>query len=294
MVNHSIRFAVIGGDLRQIKLMNILAKEGYLVNTLGLNKEKIESNVKLSNDLREVISNSDIIIGPIPCSKDNKSLYSDYLDSTVMLEDIFKNISENQVFIAGNISPEIKKIADNYKFKIIDLLERDDLAILNAIPTSEGAIQYAMENSEITIHGSKSLVLGFGRCGKVLAHKLKGLDTQLTVLARKSQDLALIKSYGYNIIRLENLENSISNYDYIFNTIPFLILNKNVLSKVNKSALIIDLASKPGGVDYIAAKELGIHALLAPSLPGKVAPLSAALIIYDSIFNLIRDMGVII
>ena len=134
MVNHSIRFAVIGGDLRQIKLMNILAKEGYLVNTLGLNKEKIESNVKLSNDLREVISNSDIIIGPIPCSKDNKSLYSDYLDSTVMLEDIFKNISENQVFIAGNISPEIKKIADNYKFKIIDLLERDDLAILNAIP----------------------------------------------------------------------------------------------------------------------------------------------------------------
>ncbi|HOQ16260.1 MAG TPA: dipicolinate synthase subunit DpsA [Defluviitaleaceae bacterium] len=294
MTYHRIRFAVIGGDLRQIKLINLLASKGYQVNMFGFDNKNIDSGVNLFNNIRELISDADIIVGPIPCSRDNKTVYSDYLDSSIMLEDIFKNISEDKIFMAGSITPQIKEIAEQYPFKVIDLLEREELAILNAIPTAEGAILYAMGNSEITIHGSKCLVLGFGKCGKVLAHKLKGLDADLTVEARKAEDLALIKSYGYKALYLQDLEKFIGDYDFIFNTIPALILNRDLLQKIKKSALIIDIASKPGGVDYSAAKELGIQAILAPSLPGKVAPESAALIIYETILNVIRDMGVII
>ncbi len=294
MTYHRIRFAVIGGDLRQIKLINLLASKGYQVNMFGFDNKNIDSRVNLFNNIRELISDADIIVGPIPCSRDNKTVYSDYLDSSTMLEDIFKNISEDKIFMAGSITPQIKEIAEQYPFKVIDLLEREELAILNAIPTAEGAILYAMGNSEITIHGSKCLVLGFGKCGKVLAHKLKGLDADLTVEARKAEDLALIKSYGYKALYLQDLEKFIGDYDFIFNTIPALILNRDLLQKIKKSALIIDIASKPGGVDYSAAKELGIQAILAPSLPGKVAPESAALIIYETILNVIRDMGVII
>lgn len=294
MTYHRIRFAVIGGDLRQIKLINLLASKGYQVNMFGFDNKNIDSRVNLFNNIRELISDADIIVGPIPCSRDNKTVYSDYLDSSIMLEDIFKNISEDKIFMAGSITPQIKEIAEQYPFKVIDLLEREELAILNAIPTAEGAILYAMVNSEITIHGSKCLVLGFGKCGKVLAHKLKGLDADLTVEARKAEDLALIKSYGYKALYLQDLEKFIGDYDFIFNTIPALILNRDLLQKIKKSALIIDIASKPGGVDYSAAKELGIQAILAPSLPGKVAPESAALIIYETILNVIRDMGVII
>lgn len=294
MTYHRIRFAVIGGDLRQIKLINLLASKGYQVNMFGFDNKNIDSRVNLFNNIRELISDADIIVGPIPCSRDNKTVYSDYLDSSIMLEDIFKNISEDKIFMAGSITPQIKEIAEQYPFKVIDLLEREELAILNAIPTAEGAILYAIGNSEITIHGSKCLVLGFGKCGKVLAHKLKGLDADLTVEARKAEDLALIKSYGYKALYLQDLEKFIGDYDFIFNTIPALILNRDLLQKIKKSALIIDIASKPGGVDYSAAKELGIQAILAPSLPGKVAPESAALIIYETILNVIRDMGVII
>lgn len=294
MTYHRIRFAVIGGDLRQIKLINLLASKGYQVNMFGFDNKNIDSRVNLFNNIRELISDADIIVGPIPCSRDNKTVYSDYLDSSTMLEDIFKNISEDKIFMAGSITPQIKEIAEQYPFKVIDLLEREELAILNAIPTAEGAILYAMGNSEITIHGSKCLVLGFGKCGKVLAHKLKGLDADLTVEARKAEDLALIKSYGYKALYLQDLEKFIGDYDFIFNTIPALILNRDLLQKIKKSALIIDIASKPGGVEYSAAKELGIQAILAPSLPGKVAPESAALIIYETILNVIRDMGVII
>ena len=42
-----------------------------------------------------------------------------------------------------------------------------------------------------------------------------------------------------------------------------MILDKKRLERVRKDCIIIDLASKPGGVDFDAAKERGIKAILA-------------------------------
>jgi len=290
----NIKFAVVGGDLRQIKLSNFLARAGHEVRVFGFNGIDFEKNVVLSKTLPDVVADADIVIGPIPCSQDNVTLNTKYYESTILLEDVFKNISKDKIFMAGPITSEIQGIAKRYDFKVVDLLAREELAILNAIPTAEGAIQYAMENSEIMLHGSQCLVLGFGRCGKVLAHKLKGLDAILTVEARNPQDLAYIKSYGYKCLHLHELKDYIGSFDFIFNTIPSLILDREMLKAVKKDCLIIDLASKPGGVDYNSAKELGIKAIAALSLPGKVAPESAAMIIYDTIFNVYSEMGVIL
>ncbi|NLM13477.1 MAG: dipicolinate synthase subunit DpsA [Epulopiscium sp.] len=290
----NIKFAVIGGDLRQIKLSNFLAREGYEVRVFGFNGIDFEENVIVSNTLPDVVFNADIVIGPIPCSQENVTLYTKYYEPSILLEDVFKYISKDKVFMAGRITPEIQRIANHYDFKVVDLLAREELAVLNAIPTAEGAIQYAMENSDITLHGSQCLVLGFGRCGKILAHKLKGLDAQLTVEARNPKDLAYIKSYGYRSLHLHDLKDNIASFDFIFNTIPSLILDRERLKLVKKGCVIIDLASKPGGVDYNAARELSIKAISALSLPGKVAPESAALIIRDTIFSVYSEMGVIL
>ncbi len=168
------------------------------------------------------------------------------------------------------------------------------MGIANAIPTAEGAIQYAMVNSEITLHGSKCIVLGFGRCGKVLAHLLKGIGADLSVEARSAVDLAYIESYGYNPIPLNELTDNIGEYDFIFNTIPFLILDERKLKKIKKDCLVIELASKPGGIDFKAAKKLGIKVIDGQSLPGKVAPETAAKIIFDTILNAYGEVGVIL
>lgn len=168
------------------------------------------------------------------------------------------------------------------------------VGIGNAIPTAEGALQYAMENSEITIHGSKCMVLGFGRCGKVLAHMLKGIGAHLSVEARSLSDLAYIESYGYNPVPLRDLTDYIGQYDFIFNTIPSMILDEKKLMRVKKDCLLIELASKPGGIDDKAAQKLGINFIDGQSLPGKVAPETAAKIIFDTILNAYSDMGVIL
>lgn len=151
-----------------------------------------------------------------------------------------------------------------------------------------------MANSEITLHGSKALVLGFGRCGKALAHMLKGIGADTSVEARNLADLAYIGSYGYTPIPLVELTSYIGQYDFIFNTIPSLILDQKKLKNVKTDCLLIELASKPGGIDYESAKELGIKVIDGQSLPGKVAPETAAKIIFDTILNAYSDMGVIL
>ena len=62
-----------------------------------------------------------------------------------------------------------------------------------------------------------------------------------------------------------------------------MIFPRRVLAQLKPGCVLIDLASKPGGVDFEAAKELGVHAVQALSLPGKTAPRAAAEIIRDTI-----------
>jgi dipicolinate synthase subunit A len=162
-------------------------------------------------------------------------------------------------------------------------MKLEELTVLNAIPTAEGAIQLAMQNSLVTLHDSNCLVLGFGRIGKILSKMLNGIGAKVYCEARKDQDIAWIKSYGYNAIKLDELDGSLNKFDFIFNTIPYLILDKKKLSIVKKDCLLIDLASKPGGIDFKEAENLGIQCLWALALPGKVAPKTAAKYIYDVI-----------
>lgn len=162
----------------------------------------------------------------------------------------------------------------------------------NAVPTAEGAIEIAISETPITIHGSKCLVLGYGRIGKILSKFLDGMGAQTYVEARKYADLALIESHGCNPLTMKETKMRLDEFDIIFNTVPALILTREDLEKVKKDALIIDLASKPGGVDFTAAKELGIHVIWALSLPGRTAPVTAGIIIKDTITNILSELEV--
>jgi len=288
----NVKFTVLGGDLRNIKLANMISYDQYKINIYGFNKAEFETGIEESADLKLAIDESDVIIGPIPCSNDNETLNAPFHQEKIFMNEIFKIMSKNQIFIAGRISDKITNLAEVYNIYSIDILEREEMAVLNAIPTAEGAIQIAMEEIPITLHDSKVLILGFGRIGKILAKMLKGLGADVYVEARKYSDLAWIKSYGYKKVALTETGSYISEMDVIFNTIPHLILDAGLLAKLKKESLIIDLASKPGGVDFEKAGEIGIKVIWALSLPGKVAPTTAAKFLKDTIYNIIEELGV--
>lgn len=243
----STNFSVIGGDLRIVKLIKILAKDRNTVYIYGIeNVEELTDNksIIICNNIIDAIKNTDIIIGPIPFSSDGKHINSPLSDKQIPIKEFIDIINE-KTLIAGSITPEICEITNNKNIEIIDIMKREELAILNAISTAEGAIEIIIANTNNIIHKSNVLILGFGRIGKVLAKKLSGLSANVTCAARKKEDLAWIKADGYNETNILHLGENLSNYDTIINTVPHLILNENNLKYVKKNCLLVDLASKP-------------------------------------------------
>lgn len=286
------KFCVVGGDLRNVKLAEFIEAEGNSVNIYGFSKAGFDIKIRQSNTIAEAIDDSDVVIGPIPCSNDNEFINAPFHSEKIYINEVFKCMNKNQLFIAGRISDKIVHLAQVYNVYTVDMLEREEMAILNAIPTAEGAIQIAMEEMPITLHNSNALILGYGRIGKILARMLQGIGANVFVEARKYADFAWIKSYGYKLVNLSELSQTVKDMNVIFNTIPSIVLNNEVLKLINPDCLIIDLASKPGGVDFDKAKELGLKAIWALSLPGKVAPVTAAEFIKNTAYNIIEELGV--
>lgn len=283
--------AIIGGDLRIVKLAEMLADDGFLITTYALEKaESLIKNkqIKACNSIKEAVESAEIVIGPIPLSSNNVEINTPFSETTITLENLIKNLN-NKKFIAGNIKKEFYSLVENNETEIIDLLDREELTVLNTISTAEGAIQIAMEETIRTIHGSNVLVLGFGRIGKILANMLKGIGANVSCEARKNVDLAWIKAYGYEPVRLKELNEKLSEFDIIINTIPAPIIGEKELKFLDQDCLIIDLASNPGGVDKLAAKKAGIKTIWALSLPGKVAPLTSAEFIKDTVYNILKE-----
>ena len=282
------KISFIGGDLRNVYLAELWANEEFEIYTYGLEKtnylEKTNS-VKKCITLEECIKSSQVIVSGIPFSKDEIYVNSVFSNNKIKIDEIAKYI-ENKIFIAGSISNMFYELIENKKnVKCFDLMQSEQLAILNSISTAEGAIKIAIEETVQTIHGRNILILGFGRIGKVLAKILNGMGAKVYCVARKQEDLAWIETYGYESIILNELDEYINRFDIIFNTIPHIILDKSKLVLLKKEIVIIDLASKPGGVDRKEADRLNLKIIWALAIPGKTAPKSAAQIIKKTIEN---------
>lgn len=268
----SKNFAVIGGDLRIIKLAKMLAKDENIVYTYGLDNAdelKEEKNIFLCKEMKNVISKyTDVVIGPIPFSSNQININAPFSKEEIKIEEFMQNLNM-KTLIAGSISPNIYNIAMENKIKIIDIMKREELAILNTISTAEGAIEIAISNTDRIIHQSNVLILGFGRIGKVLAKKMEGLSAKVTCSARKTEDLAWIQAYGYKAINTNFLKEDLSKFDIIINTIPHLIIDEEKIRYLKEECLLIDLASKPGGIDEKASKDRNLKLISALALPRK-------------------------
>ena len=280
-------FGILGGDYRYKFLYEMLINEKNKVFIYG---NKYVENTNNYNNIDDFLKEINILITPIPFTKDNKTIfnvYNEILDINILIDKIKNN--NIKILCGGDIGKDKIKHIEQKGIKVFDFFEDEAIAILNAIPTAEGAIQTAMQESYKTIFNSKCLVLGYGRCGKILANMLKGIGANVTTTYRKQIDYAYINAYGLNSINLYNLESIINNFDFIFNTIPYEVLDRNILPKVNKQTIIIDLAQAPGGVDYNCARDLNLKAIYCPSLPGRVAPYTAGEILKDALLDYCKN-----
>lgn len=273
------RLLIIGGDSRTQYLLKALCDEGFdAVRFDG------------SEPLKNALDRSDAVILGLPCSRDDKSVDAPDLAESVLIKDLCKMMGEGKLLLAGKMSQAVKAVADVFSVRWVDYFLREELEILNAVPTAEGAIQIAMEELPITIHGSNIVVTGFGKVAKPLCMLLKNMGANVTVCARKSSARAEARSMGLGAADFSYFNDCIEGADVIYNTVPARIIKRENLLAA-KNALIIDLASKPGGVDMDAALDLGVKVIWAIGLPGKVAPVSAGNIIKETVCNIFSELG---
>ena len=286
----SNNFAIIGGDLRTIKLAQKLAEDGNEVYTYGLEQAedlKNMPNIYFAESLKEAIQLADIAIGPIPFSSNGVEINTPFSNKKITVRECMHAINA-KVLIAGNLAPEVYELANDEYVEIIDIMKREELAVLNTIATAEGAIEIAIANTSKILHRSEVLVVGFGRIGKVLSRKLAALSVKVTCADKKDAELAWIKAFGYEEVNINSLDKNLEKYDIIINTVPALILTKERLQYIKKDCLLIDLASNPGGIDREEAKKRKLKLIWALALPGRVAPDTTAEFIKRTLYNIIK------
>lgn len=282
-----MNFFILGGDLRNVELTKLLAKEKNMVYTYGLEKAfKCNKNDKIINVTSiEQLSDCKIVITSLPLSKDGNFVNTPFSEVKIEIKDVLRYLNDKIIF-TGNINDEHLEIIEKHN-EVIDIMKREDFAILNAIPTAEATIKIIIENTKKIIQGSDCLIMGFGRIGKVLASKLKSLSVNVTCTAINEEEYAWIKAYGYDVVRFKDIENILDKYDVIVNTIPKIVLNEEI-RKIKDETLIIDLASNPGGINKEIAKKEKKELITALGLPGKIAPITSAEYIKNIVFNVLN------
>lgn len=288
-----IRFAVIGGDMRQAYLASILQKEGYRVAVHALENDMLK-DCEVIEQLDALQERADVVLLPIPVQTGTSGqLYAPMTDKLQDLQVICYHLPSTIPVFAGAVPQWMCTVAEQNGLDLIDYMKREELALRNAVPTCEGAIQIAMQEMVDTLHGTDCLIVGNGRIGKLLAHRMAAMGANVTVAARSAADFAHIFANGFQSIPTAALETQIGRFQLIFNTVPALVFDQQTISNMRAPCLLIDLASFPGGVAPKVQTPSGCQIRHELSLPGRVAPLAAARAMKDTIFAGLRERGLI-
>ena len=240
------RFAIVGTDARQAAAGRALERAGCAVSGA------------------EQVARADCILLPLPLD-----------ESRTPLAQLLRAAKPGAVALGGRLSAQAKTIAQQAGVELVDYYARPELAIYNAIPTAEGCIGILMKERSRTLWGSSILLTGFGPVGQALGVRLAALGAQVTAAARRPAQRALAESFGLRSVPIDRLGQIAPAFDTVVNTVPAPVLSEAVLARLRPQSFIVDLASRPGGTDFDAARRLGHRAIHALSLPAACAPETA-------------------
>ena len=290
-MRHELNFWVLGGDMRQGKLAQLLAEDGHRVHTYALEDGAVPAPGLTAEPGLSGVEQADCVVLPLPVSSGGGLLNAPLSRLSPPMTDVLAPLSPGQMLCGGRVDPVTAALAAERGLTIRDYFAREELAVANAVPTAEGAVQIAMEQLPITIHGARVLVVGFGGGGRARAPGGAAVGDLATGPARRSASRAWALPRGYGAEQTGQLAGWLCGYDLVVNTVPTLVLGEAELADLKPDCLVLDLASKPGGVDLEAAGRLGRTVIWALSLPGKVAPVTAGSAIKNTIYHMLHELG---
>lgn len=281
-------FALCGGDARQAELARLLLEDGHEVRSWALERAELPGGAKVCASAAEALEGADCLLLPMPVSAKSGLLNAPLSEGTHCLGEVFAAAEPGMPVCGGAIAPEARAVAEGRGLRLHDYGKREELLAANAVATAEGAVGVLLSETAWALCGRKALVTGWGRVARALAPRLRGLGMEVTMAARKPGDRAWAAAWGFHTADTERLAEALRGCSAVVNTVPALLLTAARLAELEPEALVLDLASAPGGTDFEAARAFGLRALTAPGLPGKWAPLTAAQAIRDAVYNILE------
>lgn len=284
---------VLGGDARTLEVITKLAEKKISVFAAGFEKIDFESPYIQQTTIEKLDpALLDAILLPVRGTDSSGSVEANYSTGSIVLSEAFlRKTSKDCIIYSGTANQYLIDLTASAGRKLVQIFDRNDIAIMNSIPTAEGALMLAIRETDVTIHGSSVIVLGFGRVGITVAQLFNSVGANVTVAARKPEAISRARQMGMNGIDLNCLKEVLPSAQICVNTIPHPMLDEAMLSVMPPPCLVLDLASGEGGTDFQAAESLGIKAMHTLGLPGKTAPKTAGTIIAEILLELLENNG---
>ena len=282
--------AVLGGDSRMLEHMRLARLAGARVQHYGsIPGAEDAAGSSQAASLADAVKGARIISCPIPGLGADDELYAKFTDEKLRLTtDVLKSAAPGALIMTCYSTPRLDTWAEAANVTIIPYAEDDALSILHAVPTAEGAIRVAIENTDDTLLGMDVLCVGLGRVGVSVAQAFEGMKSRVSLAARNPAQLARAWAMNLRPIELRDLKSHIGHFGLIVSSTSGLVLTRDVLAATRPDVVIIDLCSPPGSVDFEAAKALGRKVIWARAQAGR-APRRAGADEWQVLMRIVRE-----
>lgn len=265
--------AVIGGDQRQKWMASTLKQHAVLSAVYAVPDYSVSAPV-ISLDDPAHLCQYTCIVGPVPFAR-NGNVTLPPTASPLSLKLLVQILQPGQIIAGGNLPAALVEQCNRRQIATYDFMQSPTLALANAEITAEGMLAILLQQTPYILQNTPLLLLGYGRCGMMLAQKLTALGCQVNICEADPVKRGLACALGFSVLTPEALPAILSNCELLVNTVPALILTYDLLQLLPKNAMLFELASAPGGIDQEAAKQLELYYQNCPGLPGHTAPQTA-------------------
>ena len=274
-----MNFALLGGDDRSVRLAGLLREDGHTVRCFAL-----ERALPCVECAAEAVEGADAAVLPLPCEADG-ALNAPLSAGRYGFAELLDAAPPGLPVLAGKAGEALRSVCRRRGLALRDYFLREEFTLRNAELTAEGCVSLLMQGED-ALRGSRVLIAGYGRIGRLLAPKLPALGVRVTVAARSAEQRLLAELAGCRAIPFPEVSDS--HWDAVVNTVPAQVFGAAELERFG-DARCIELASAPFGFDFAAAKRLGVDVERASSLPGKYAPAAAAKAVRDAVYAMMEE-----